>query len=332
MRQALVLLDENRRLRKDLLSKYAQIYIESGSKILLHCPDNGALKYLMESWCGVLNYMGAETVLLNFGENCCEACRRFKPNVLITVADFDYVKWLDMGYLKRYKASHGLRFGYISTFSGYPYTLGDFLITFHLDPARVPIMAKTDLPLLSLPFAINPLHHYMRQAKESWDFFFVGTNSPLKMQETRDYLLPIVRKYKGILAGKGWGVGLGEMSVGQAAPFYNCARIYPNFHCKGQHEEFNELNERTYIIPACGGFELVDNPTALSELFKPDEMAAAQSPAEYHEMFEWFLNHPEERLPYIQKGMRRVWKDYTLFHVLTRLCDFLKGGYSNGQT
>ncbi len=88
-------------------------------------------------------------------------------------------------------------------------------------------------------------------------------------------------------------------------------------------EEYNEINERTYIIPACGGFELVDGPVAIREIFAADEMAVADSPAEYHDMFDYFLRNPDKRLSYIEKGMRRVWDQYTLFHVLSKLAAFL---------
>ena len=109
----------------------------------------------------------------------------------------------------------------------------------------------------------------------------------------------------------------------QAAELYNFASIYPNYHLQEQIDSFNEVNERTFVIAACGGFQIVDNPAAISQLFSPDEIAVAQSPEEYHEMFEHFLANPDKRHSYVEKGMRRVWKDYTLFSVLSKLADFL---------
>lgn len=316
------LLKENRQLRETLLQQYHLSYQKSPKKILLHRPDNGALKYLMESWCEVLNYMGIETSVINWSENTQAQCESFRPDVFITVADPAYISQIDIDYLKRYKKERGLLIGHISTFK-HSYKPCDFLITFHLAPERDPVMSKVDIPLLSLPFAINPLQHYMRPGVEIWDYFFVGTYSPFKIQETNSYLFPILHNRSGILAGVNWRVGVGELNVKEAVILYNFARIYPNYHIHWQIEEFNEINERTYIIPACGGFELVDNPAAMRELFADDEMAVANSPDEYHEMVDYFLNNPDKRINYIEKGMRRVWSQYTLFHVLSRLADFL---------
>ena len=126
------------------------------------------------------------------------------------------------------------------------------------------------------------------------------------------------------MSGKGWSRGAGELPVSDSALLYNFAKVLPNFHLESQYERFDEVNERTCVIPACGSFELVDNPAAMKELFDANEMAVANSPQEYKEMFEHFLNKPKERLPYIQNGKRKVWSNYTLFHSLSKLAEFFK--------
>ncbi len=40
-------------------------------------------------------------------------------------------------------------------------------------------------------------------------------------------------------------------------------------------------------------------------------------------MFAHFLHHPGDREGYVRKGMKRVYENYTLCHVLGRLTDFL---------
>ena len=68
----------------------------------------------------------------------------------------------------------------------------------------------------------------------------------------------------------------------------------------------------------------MDNPVAMCLLFNEDEMAVANSPRGFQEMFDSFLTDPGRRLPYIRNGMRRVYREYTLFHVLSRLAEFLQ--------
>lgn len=314
---------ENQRLRDSLLDEYRDKYAGTQARLLLHRPGNGALKYLMDNWREVLNHTGIRTETIDWGGDCRKTFERFRPTVFITVADPSYIGQLDNDYIARYRTQNRLRVGHVSTLE-HKYDPCDFLITFHLAPDRDDRMSKAGFPLLSLPFGINPLEHYMRPGREVWDYFFVGTNSPFKQQETRAFLQPIVERYAGVLAGTNWPVGLGELSVAETSLFYQSASIYPNFHVGRQMHEFNELNDRTYIIPACGGFELVDNPVAMSELFSPDEMAVADSPKTYLAMFEHFLGHPEERRGYIRQGMQRVYRNYTLFHVLDRLAAHLE--------
>ncbi len=316
------LMRENTRLRLDVLDRYTDRYAKAGIRILLHRPDNGALKYLMDSWAEVLNTMGIPTELLHWGENTRDKIARFRPTVFITVSDPAYIEQLDMTPIRQYRHFHRLQIGHITTLE-HSFEPVDFFITFHLDPSRDNRFSRLGRPLLSLPFAINPLRHYMRPGREVWDYFFVGTNSRLKTDQTAKLLIPIIKNYHGLLAGVGWPAGAGELPLDEVARLYSLAHISPNYHIAYQYDLYNEINERTYIIPACGGFELTDNPAAMKDMFAPDEMAVARSPQEYHEMFHHFLEHPEQRLAYIRKGMQRVYREYTLFHVLERLTEHL---------
>jgi len=277
----------------------------------------------MDSWADILNFMGVSTIKMNFGQDIRSVVREFQPSVFITVGDPLYLAHLDMEFLVELRKSGDITVGHINTFESF-YGPCDFFITSHLDPQRDIKMQQCDRPLISLPFAANPLIHYMRPGHEVWDYFFVGTNSHNKIQETRKYLFPIIKKYKGILSGTNWKHGLGELMIDEAALLYNYAKIYPNYSVGRQINQFNEVNERTFIIPACGGFELVDNPVAMRELFNDDEMAIADSAEQFHDMFENFLRNPEKRLPCIYNGMRKVYSKYTLFHVLKRLLDYLE--------
>ncbi|MEE8403842.1 MAG: glycosyltransferase, partial [candidate division Zixibacteria bacterium] len=293
-----------------------------GQRILLHRPDNGAIKYLFDSWAETLNIMGLQTLLLNWHDNTKETFQSFQPTVFITVGDPAYVERLDLEFIANYQQQHELKIGHITNLQD-NYELCDFLITFHLNPAGDKRFDLLEKPLVSVPFGINPNQHYMRPAKQVWDFFFVGTNSQLKAEQGDKLLMPIVNSYRGILAGLGWNRGFREISVSDSALLYNFAKVLPNFHLESQYDRFDEVNERTFIIPACGGFELVDNPVAMKELFDENEMAVASSPQEYKELFEYYLNNPDQRLPFIQNGMRKVWSKYTLFHSLTRLSEKL---------
>jgi len=183
--------------------------------------------------------------------------------------------------------------------------------------------------MLSVPFGCNPMIHYKRLAPKLIDYAFIGTMSPLKVQETKDYMLQIFvnNEYKGIFGGYAWGMGLQEVENLTAVKLYSIATICPNYHLKFQHDNINEVNDRTFAIPACGEFQISDNPKAMSVFFEEDEMCTVNNPEEYKEKFEYYLhsdNDAEERMSYTLKGMNRVFKEHTMFH---RLTAFLEGLY-----
>lgn len=319
----LELMKENHSLRDQAFQEFADRYKVSGQRILLHRPDNGAIKYLFDSWAETLNIMGLQASLLDWHDNTKEKFQSFQPTFFITVGDPAYIEKLDLEFIANYQQQYEFKIGHITNLED-SYDLCDFLITFHLNPAADKRFESLAKPLISVPFGINPNQHYLRPARQVWDFFFVGTNSQLKAEQSSKLLMPVVNNYRGIIAGTGWNRGIGELSVSDSSLLYNFAKVLPNFHLESQYERLDEVNERTFVIPACGGFELVDNPAAMKELFDAGEMAVADSPQEYKEMFEHFLNHPCERRLYIQNGMRKVWNNYTLFHSLSKLAEFLE--------
>jgi glycosyltransferase involved in cell wall biosynthesis/Tfp pilus assembly protein PilF len=316
------IVNEQRQLRQNCLDSFAQKHAASAIRLLLHLPSNGALKYLFQSWADMLNHLGIQTRLLPWGVPFQSALTEFQPTVILSVADPAFVEQLDLSALQGYKRKSGLLVGWVTTLS-HSYQPSDFYLTFHLDPARDPRFLNLDKPLISVPFAANPLKHLAYDLPMLWDYFFVGTNSRNKINETASYLAPILRNHRGILAGVGWNHGVGEVSVEEAALCYQAARIAPNFHMQGQLDQHNELNERCYIIPALGSFQIVDRAKALSTLFTEDEIVIADTPADYQRLFAYYLEHPEERVAIAQRGMRRVWAGYTLAHHLDRLGHFL---------
>jgi len=316
------LLIENWQLASQVVNKFRNIYKHLGKRVLLHVPDNGALKYLMQSWQDILIHMGIKTETLAWHEDARSKFDTFDPDVFMTVNDDSYLARIDLECVHEWRQRNWLKLGLILSYDE-PAENADFLITFHRQPENHPVLSTSELPLVSLPFAANPLQHFMRPGRAIWDFFFVGTNSAFKQSETKAYLEPILQNYNGILAGVNWNRGLTEIPIKIAPLFYNFAKICPNYHVSRQIEEYNEVNERTFIIPACGGFQIVDNPKAITDCFTKDELVVAQNLQEYKEMFQYFLGHDEERTKYIQNSMRRVFKDHTLFHVLTRFANYL---------
>lgn len=317
-------LDLNRQLRSRLLDEYRGKYEKLGMRVLLHSPTSamGALFYIFESWRECLAFMGIESNLCLVGDPVMEAVESFQPNVLISVDTPDVGGKVDWPAIYEYLNRNQLRIGLCSDFHTKPRP-AEFYITFHLDPSTDETLSKVSEPLLSIPFAFNPLIHRMHPARALFDFAFVGTNSPVKHQETLDYIVPLVRKHVGILAGTGWPGRFGNCNQADAGLLYSFASICPNYHLRAQLDSYSEVNERTHVLQACGAFQLSDSPRALRNLYTDDELVATNSPVEFHERFDYYLQYPEERTAIVRRGMKRAWENYSQFHMLNRLVEFL---------
>ena len=84
------------------------------------------------------------------------------------------------------------------------------------------------------------------------------------------------------------------------------------------------VNQRVFDCPAAGGFLLTDAQTDMQELFAPEEMETYSSLEELHDKAQYYLKHPEARLPIIERGQRRVLAKHTHAHRLSALEAFLK--------
>ncbi len=316
-----MLIDENLRLRYESLLRYNLIYQNTKLRILLHYPNNGAIKYLVDGWQMILDHMGVPVLLLPFGHNFKDTVDYFRPNVFITCADPYYLSNIDSDYL----VSKGVKIGHMSSMWEKMYSPCDFIVDFFLEGPQ----EREGIPVKRVRFGANPIIHYASEMRTDWDYFFVGTNSSSKTLRTREFLEPIVKRYDGLLMGTGWNLPpynkhCTELPITGVPPYYAISKVSPNFHQLGQIEHYINVNERTYIIPACLGFEIVDRPKALDDVFERDEMVSAENPSSYFDQVTYFIKHPEERLEYIGKAMRRVYEQYTLFHSMTDLVQFLE--------
>jgi hypothetical protein len=319
------LLTLNNSLRQALLDRHRGCFEDYGLRVLLHAPTSlmGALFYIFESWQQCLSFTGIDTRMVLAGDPIVEIVDNFDPNVLITVDHPEVSGALDWSFIYEHMNRHRLLIGLCSDFRTKPRE-ADFYLTFHLDPSQDESLSQVKAPLLSVPFAFNPLLHRMSPAQTLFDFAFVGTNSPVKQKETLDYLIPIVRGNVGILAGTGWPGRFNNLSQADAGFLYNFAAICPNYHLSAQIDTFNEVNERTHVLQACGAFQLCDQPKAMAKLYAEDELVTAATPSEYQSCFNHYLERPEERAIVARRGMIKAWNSFSQFAALRALIDHLR--------
>ena len=101
--------------------------------------------------------------------------------------------------------------------------------------------------------------------------------------------------------------------------------VIPNVHQEIQRTGSRPmLNERTYVIPSCGGFELVDAVSVLRETFDEDEMLCAETPEEMANLAEELLHQPLLRRDVALRGHHRVLASETYFDRVAEMMPWLR--------
>ncbi|MFA5182749.1 MAG: glycosyltransferase [Syntrophales bacterium] len=339
------IIHEGRKLRESLLREYRDKYRRKSFNILIYAPENGAWKYGFMSWQQILNHMGHKTTLaydlskdVSFG----------KYDIFINIANTLYMQHVlenegiasiphKIGLVSKQNNDEAgkctdrdlLNIALVKE-AKYDFLISSFshagIGTFLKDWINGGIRVE------SVPFGFDPLIYYPEDSDERYDYFFVGTNSSLKTEETKKYLLPILGNYYGILRGANWNEKVPLLHPNNGRFFYNRSRINLNYHLESQKVADNEINERTFVISACGCFQLVDNPKILGKYFSEKELAIAGDEREYLEKFRYYLHKPEERQEMAYYALKRTYdnKD-SLFARLEDMLSKVHGRHSLPQ-
>jgi len=188
-----------------------------------------------------------------------------------------------------------------------------------------------------IPNAANPRMHFpvAPVRRYAYDIVYLGANLRKKRWFAENILQPLRRKYRVGVFGPGWSVqdtmlracskacklaraypvarmiDRARVSIPPDAErlLYSSAKISLNFHEReddGSQPHYI-VNQRTFKIPACGGFQLCDHVPAIWKYFREDEMVLASlDRAEWLEKIEYFLHHETEREEIRRRGTRRA--------------------------
>jgi spore maturation protein CgeB len=167
------------------------------------------------------------------------------------------------------------------------------------------------------------------------DISYIGTSLPEKREFFKSHVYPFGKEYDLRIYGQdwtqwdrvlGWVQRAGQyfnikhlakirkpkLSLDDEARIYTSSSISINVHEKYQREYGGDCNERTFKIPLCGGFEVVDNVACIKKYFEcGKEIIVADNEREWVDMVRYYLIHPEERQSIIHAGKQRVLRDHT---------------------
>jgi len=214
---------------------------------------------------------------------------------------------------------------------------------------------KTGRKYYLIPNAADKKFHFPTKpvAKYQYDIIYLGAKLPKKKWFFENVLIPLTKKYKVGIFGPYWtfrdnllrlaGKFSKKMKFSKAVAFlnkfrivipeneenqlYSSAKISLNFH---EREKDNSqphyiLNQRTFKIPACGGFEICDYVPALRKYFIEDEVVmAALDPKDWFEKIDYYLTREEERRKIQQKGTSRALRDHTYHNRVNQVIELYK--------
>jgi len=207
-----------------------------------------------------------------------------------------------------------------------------------------------------IPNAANKKLHFPAAPikKYQYDIVYLGAKLPHKKWFYDNVLLPLTKKYKVGIFGPYWtlkdnllragaklckeikfnsgGVFLDNLRIVIAAEdenkLYSSAKICLNFHEREEDKSQPHyiLNQRTFKIPACGGFQLCDYVPALRRYFSEDEVVMASLDTnDWFKKIEYYLTHDKERIMIQQNGVKKALKEHTYHNRLNQLLTLYAG-------
>jgi len=326
-------------LRQKTLASFLNKYKEkSYLRMMIHLPSpkmsmGGASLFM--NWIDALRFLGIETKELGWGCNTSAAISAFRPSVLFTSDHSSYTDQFDWEFIQLYRKYNPLIIMQTASHQHDGNTRNstrlakakrrgvNFFVSFR-EPEYIQAYFQEwkgfGFEILSIPFSANPLiYYYISVQKKPLDYVFLASNNYEKFGRYKDYLLPIFRRYHGVINGPGWGQDELILSRDYHRFLYALANIGINLHIPISLERVSELNERTYILACCGLFQITDKPKILERVFMPGSIVSADNPSDYLEKFSYYLRHEEERQPFIIKSMECVYNGHTIFHRMDSL-------------
>ncbi len=167
------------------------------------------------------------------------------------------------------------------------------------------------------------------------DISFLGTNLPDKRKFFEERLFPLGEKYKLRLYGQDWSyldklTGMVKkfgqlfdvpylknlqkptLALEDERKIYFNSIISLNIHEEYQRIYGGDCNERTFKIPLCGGFEVVDDISCIRKYFiDGKDIIIAKDKNDWFEKIDYYIRNPEKRAPIIEAGREKVANKHT---------------------
>lgn len=332
-------------LRDAVIQQFKNKYFGTTHRILFLTPKGGVVLYWFNDLAQCMNHCGIpSTTVQHHDKDLNQKWEAFQPSIVIGIDSLDYLRTLDLAFINQYKKEKGLLrlFTPVSSYrfpkpglseddhwrlnlakSGQSVDAYFSMMHESFFAAFQSAWLHAGFRYLCLPFAANPFKHYPREAEKIYDYFMVTSFGYERAFLTYQYIQPIFKKYHGLWAGTDWRFGMGPIPTEETPHYRAQAKIILN---PLQHYNRNfaaDITERAFTAAACGAFQITNQSPITHLFFNEDELVCAKSPAEFNRLFDYYLQHPEERNQITMKGMQRVFREHTYFHRIDTLLSFI---------
>jgi hypothetical protein len=334
VRQGYVLVKE---IRQKFLGKYRNY---KKLRILVHLPPSKSSPggySLFGNLIQALDFIGIPVKALEWNAPIENHLNVFKPSVFITGDNSPFLTRINWDAVAKYRKNNGLKLGLTASLEEYGNTplaerlkwakehQVDFYYSFRApeyltERKEYQPFYDNGYQIFSVEFGANPLLHYpVPKIKRDLNYVFLASVNPDKWPRYFAFLTKLLSNYSGLIDGPNWP----NLSRRASLPvhrflydrfLYARAKVGLNLHIRDSIDWASELNERTYILAACGVPQLVDNAKLLTERFSNDCFFVAKTPKEYEQLFIYLLTDPEEAQERALKAQQEVFARHTGFH------------------
>lgn len=326
-----------------------------------HPNVNGAERWIFEAWRSGFRRLGHTVETLKFEDILLDKAIEFKPDLFITDIsvinlnkDGDTINKMRSGGIKVAMMTFWPPLG-SAVVNKLPLTKDSYADIYFGERVddHLPFAKDTGLEYTCIPNSANPDHHFPVKAEQSYasDILYIGTNLPHKAWFVKNILKELRKnkKYKVQIIGRGWTFSDFSLRVirkilillkmiklkkfienrtvkfsdDEERLYYSSAKICLNFHERepdGSQPHYI-VNQRTFKIAACGGFQICDDAKAINDYFENNKeiILLPLNKKKWLDTIAYYLKNETARERIRAKSTKRALDE----HMSTNRCLFL---------
>ena len=305
------------------------------TRILVHLADKNyspAGFSLFKNLGDSIEYLGVPVYYYRNKDSLTKVLEEFNPTHFISCDNQYFTEAIDWAEVRRFKEKRGLTLGLTASIEEYGNTNllkrlefsksndVDFFYSWRTQSyleqrEEYRPFFENGFKIFSVEQGANIIDYYPTPVygDKKFDYIFLGSSNPDKIERYRDWFSKIFELPGGYVNGPGWRHCETSLSQKSHAAFYSSSRVGLNLHIDDSIYWPSELNQRTYIIAACGIPQLVDNPMLMSEQFPSGSYYMGSTPEEYLEKYNYIIENQVDTIASTLLALEHVLKHHSTF-------------------